>query len=266
MTEENYIEFSDFKLYYQFWRKKTHPDEPVLILLHDSWGCTELWEDFPEKLSALFGLNTLSYDRRGYGKSSPFQEEERTKNYLHEAAEELISVMDKMKIDRAILYGHSDGASIALIAAAVYPERFQGIMVEGAHSFVEEQGKNAVRESRDKARSNSLLKTLEKYHGDKAAELFRRWHIMWAEEDFFDWSIVSILKNISCPVLAFRGENDPFDTIEQLRVLEREIKSSVVTKVISNAAHTPRKENEKETLKLINHFLDNELMKNMSIY
>lgn len=258
-TEENYLKIEDYKLFYRFLKSDNNPNEPILIFLHDSWGCTEMWEKFPDKLSKLFGLNTIIYDRRGYGKSSQFQKEERTKKYLHEAANELKILMDKMEINNAILYGHSDGASIALIAAASFPDRFQGIIVEGAHSFVEEKGKLAVRESRDKAKSNSLLKTLEKYHGNKAAELFRRWHVMWAEEDFFDWSIVSMLKNITCPVLAFRGENDQFDTVEQLNVLEREIKSAVITKVIPNAAHTPRKENKKATLELIKVFFENEL-------
>lgn len=261
MVEESYLNIDDYKLFCRFLKKEENPAEPVLIFLHDSWGCTEMWEDFPEKMAELFGLNALIYDRRGYGKSSHFSDEIRTKKYLHEASDELIKVMDAMKIEKAVLYGHSDGGTIALIASASYPERFQGIIVEGAHSFVEEKGKNAVRESRDKAKNNSLLQSLEKFHGDKTEELFRRWHEAWLGDFFADWTIIPMLKDITCPVLAFRGENDPYDTIEQLNVLEREIKSPVTAKVISNAGHTPRKENEEETFKLISHFLDNELIK-----
>ena len=127
-------------------------------------------------------------------------------------------------------------------------------MVEGAHSFVEEKGKAAVRESRDKAQTNSLLQSLEKYHSDKTAEVFRKWHETWLSDFFTDWTIVPLLKSIQCPVLAFRGENDPFDTIGQLNVLEQEIPSPITAKVISNAAHTPRKENKAETMKLIRLF------------
>lgn len=252
---ENYIKFSDFELYYQLFEKESHPAEPVLIFLHDSWGCTEMWGNFPIKMAETFGLNALVYDRRGYGKSSHFGKEERTKKYLHEASDELIAVMDKLNIGQAILYGHSDGGSIALIAAAMHPTRFRGIMVEGAHSFVEEKGKNAVRESRDKAKNNSLLQVLEKFHGDKTEELFRRWHEVWLGDFFTDWTIIPLLKNITCPVLAFRGEDDPFDTIEQLNVLEREIKSPITARVITHAEHTPRRENESETMKLIREFI-----------
>lgn len=254
MTEKGYLKINDYQLFYRYLIDKKNPAEPVLIFLHDSWGCTEMWEDFPEKIAELFGLNALIYDRRGFGKSSPFAPEPRTKYYLHHSADELINVMDALKIKKAMLYGHSDGGSIALIAAAVQPERFQAIMVEGAHSFVEEKGKAAVRESRDKAQTNSLLQSLEKYHSDKTAEVFRKWHETWLSDFFTDWTIVPLLKSIQCPVLAFRGENDPFDTIGQLNVLEQEIPSPITAKVISNAAHTPRKENKAETMKLIRLF------------
>lgn len=252
---ESYIKFPDFELYYQLLEKGSHSSEPVLIFLHDSWGCTEMWDDFPEKMADVFGLNALAYDRRGHGKSSHFAKEERTKKYLHEASDELIAVMDKLDIGQAVLYGHSDGGTIALIAAAMHPERFRGIIVEGAHSFVEEKGKNAVRESRDKAKTNMLLQVLERFHGEKTEELFRRWHEAWLSDFFADWTIVPILKNITCPVLAFRGENDPFDTIEQLNVLERKIKSPIIAQVISNAEHTPRRENEPATMELIERFM-----------
>ena len=251
MELENFLNVGEYKLFYRFLKYSENQDEPVLVFLHDSWGCVEMWENFPEKISELFGLNALIYDRRGYGKSSPFAPDPRTKYYLHQSADELINVMDELKIKKAMLYGHSDGGTIALIAAALYPERIQAVMVEGAHSFVEEKGKAAVRESRDKARTNSLLQSLEKFHGDKTEELFRRWHEAWLGDFFADWTIIPMLKDITCPVLAFRGENDPYDTIAQLDVLNEEISSPVTARVIPDAAHTPRKENEAETLKHI---------------
>ena len=256
MTEEGYLKLNEYRLFYKYFKSQNNPLEPVLLFLHDSWGCTEMWEDFPEVIAELTGLNGLVYDRRGYGKSSPFPPEPRTQFYLHEAAEELIQVMNALEINKAILYGHSDGGTIALIAAATYLQYFQAIVVEGAHSFVEEKGKAAVRESREKARNNSLLQSLEKFHGDKTEELFRRWHEAWLGDFFADWTIVAMLKNIQCPVLAFRGESDPYDTIEQLNILEQEIISPITAKIIPTAAHTPRKENEEETLHLIQHFIE----------
>jgi hypothetical protein len=36
-------------------------NKPVLVFLHDSWGCVEMWGDYPERLVAMSGLNGLSY-------------------------------------------------------------------------------------------------------------------------------------------------------------------------------------------------------------
>ena len=236
------------------------PDDknmPVLVFLHDSWGCVEMWGDYPQRLVKMSGLNGLVYDRRGYGQSSPFAVKQRTEFYLHDEARELIDVMDTRGIKHAILYGHSDGATIALLAAARYPERIKGLILEGAHSFIEDSGKAAVLETRERAKETSLLASLEKYHGDKTSELFRLWHETWLSDYFAHWTIVPLLHNIICPVLAFQGEHDEFGSIEQLNILKKEIAAPVTIAEISSAGHTPRKEAEEETLKRVNEFLKN---------
>ena len=229
-------------------------NRPTLLFLHDSWGCIELWGDFPEKVLELSGLNGLLYDRRGYGQSSRFAIKQRTEFYLHDEAIELMEVLDSCGIQQAVIYGHSDGATIALLAAALYPERIKGLILEGAHSFIEDSGKAAVLDTRERAKSNGLLASLEKYHGDKTPELFRLWHETWLSDYFAQWTIVSLLHNITCPVLAFQGENDEFGSVEQLNVLKNEIKQPVTLAEIPLAGHTPRKEAEKETLELIDEF------------
>jgi len=233
------------------------PDDknmPVLVFLHDSWGCVEMWGDYPQRLVKMSGLNGLVYDRRGYGQSSPFAVKQRTEFYLHDEARELIDVMDTRGIKHAILYGHSDGATIALLAAARYPERIKGLILEGAHSFIEDSGKAAVLETRERAKETSLLASLEKYHGDKTYELFRLWHETWLSDYFAHWTIVPLLHNIICPVLAFQGEHDEFGSIEQLNILKKEIAAPVTIAEISSAGHTPRKEAEEETMERVNEF------------
>ena len=232
-----------------------HENSPVLLFLHDSWGCTELWGDFPEKVLKGSGFNGLLYDRRGYGQSSPFAIKQRDEFYLHDEAHELISVLDSCGIRQTVIYGHSDGATIALLAAALFPGRIKGLILEGAHSFIEDSGKAAVLATRERAKENGLLASLEKYHGNKTPELFRLWHETWLSDYFAHWTIVPLLQNITCPVLAFQGENDEFGSIEQLNVLKKEIRGDVTISEIPLAGHTPRKEAEAVTIKLVRQFL-----------
>lgn len=250
-----YIHQNDYKLYVKRLNQNSEIDnKPTLVFLHDSWGCTEMWSDFPETLMKICGLNVLIYDRRGYGQSSPFAITQRTEFYLHAEADQLITVLDECGIEDVIIYGHSDGATIALIAASRYHQRVKGLILEGAHSFIEDSGKAAVMATRERAKNNSLLESLKKYHGTKTVELFRLWHETWLSDYFARWTIVPMLHNISCPVLAFQGENDEFGSIEQLNVLKKEIPTSVTIAEIPNAGHTPRKEAEEETLSLVKNW------------
>jgi len=219
-------------------------------------GCVEMWNNFPQELAKISGLNVLVYDRRGYGQSSPFAVAQRTEYYLHDEAAELMHVLYACGINKAVVYGHSDGATIALIASALYPERIKGLLLEGPHSFIEDSGKAAVLATRERANDTSLLASLEKYHGDKTAELFRLWHETWLSDYFTHWSIVPLLRKISCPVLAFQGEKDEFGSIEQLNILKKEINTDITISEISNAGHMPRKEAETETMELIKKWFD----------
>jgi len=251
-----FIQRDGYQLYIeQIIRSPNHENNPVLLFLHDSWGCTELWGDFPEKVLKGCGFNGLLYDRRGYGQSSPFAIKQRDEFYLHDEARELMAVLDFCGIRQAVIYGHSDGATIALLAAALFPGRIKGLILEGAHSFIEDSGKAAVLATRERAKENGLLASLEKYHGNKTPELFRLWHETWLSDYFAHWTIVPLLQNITCPVLAFQGENDEFGSIEQLNVLKKEIRGDVTISEIPLAGHTPRKEAEAVTIKLVRQFL-----------
>src|SRR3989304_79017 len=88
------------------------PDKaPTLILLHEGLGCVARWRDFPAKLAERTGYGVLAYSRPGYGKSDPVALP-RPLTYMHdEATKVLPAILDQAKIEKAILIGHSDGAS-----------------------------------------------------------------------------------------------------------------------------------------------------------
>jgi pimeloyl-ACP methyl ester carboxylesterase len=93
-----------------------------IIFLHEGLGCIDMWRDYPEALCNQLNMQDLVYDRAGYGRSKG-DLTNRTSRYLHEGADELFELIHNLKIEnkRIILYGHSDGGSIALIFGAKYP-------------------------------------------------------------------------------------------------------------------------------------------------
>lgn len=255
--EKRKIKIGNHLLYTEYGLYNQNTELPVLVFLHDSWGCVEMWGDFPSKIQQITGLNTLIYDRQGHGQSSPFTIKERDTEYLHREAHELIVLLDKLGIKKVIIYGHSDGATIALIAASVFPNRVKGLMLEGVHSFIEASGRAAVKATREKAKNTNLLESLQTYHGYKTAELFRLWHETWLSPTFDHWSVVHLLQNIACKVLAFQGVDDEYGTVEQLNILKDKINSEVSTFEIQNAAHTPHKEAENESIEIIRAWFKN---------
>src|SRR3984957_6653646 len=89
-----------------------------LVMLHEGLGSVSMWRGFPELLARATGCRTLVYSRHGYGRSSTL-ETPRSVDYMHEEALRwLPAILERLSIRRPLLFGHSDGASIALIHAA----------------------------------------------------------------------------------------------------------------------------------------------------
>ena len=97
-----------------------------VVLLHEGLGSVALWRDFPARLAARLGEPVLAYSRAGYGQSSPPQGPRDADFMHHEAGVVLPALLRLFGIERPILIGHSDGASIALIHAGSDAGRITG--------------------------------------------------------------------------------------------------------------------------------------------
>ena len=216
--------------------------EPTLVFLHDSLGCIETWRGFPARLGESTNLDALIYDRRGYGRSSPLPPSPRTPEYLQHEAEILVEVLDAARVDRAVLFGHSDGGSIALVAAATHPERISAVVTEGAHVFVEELTLDGIRAARHTLQSTDLRDRLARYHGDKTDAMTSAWIDTWLAPDFRDWNIESYLRAIQCPVLAVQGACDEYGTAAQVEAIVRGVGGWARGWMVPDVGHTPHRD------------------------
>lgn len=219
-----------------------HPDRPTIIFLHDSLGCIDLWRDFPEKLGDLTRCNVLIYDRQGYGKSCPFSYLQRGNDYMELEADLLHALLDLWGIQHPILFGHSDGGSIALIAGGKYPERIHGIITEGAHIFVEDITIEGIRDAVKLYETTDLKSKLEKYHGDKTEEMFWAWASTWTTAEFRSWNIQKFLPSSKCPSLIIQGADDEYGTLRQVEAIVDGVKGYAESWIIPAVKHTPHRE------------------------
>lgn len=216
--------------------------KPTLIFLHDSLGCIALWRDFPMKLGQELNCNVIVYDRMGYGKSGPFMSNIRGLDYMEIEADILNDLMVSWGIENAVLFGHSDGGSIALLMAAKYPDKIKGVISEGAHVFVEDITIKGIEQAVELYKKTDLKARLTKYHGKKTEAMFMAWSKTWLREDFKDWNIESYLKKIFCLVLVIQGEEDEYGTLKQVQRIVNNTVGLSQKLIIPKIGHSPHKE------------------------
>ena len=232
------------------------PEKMTIIFLHDSLGCIELWRNFPEEIAFKTGCNTIAYDRQGYGKSDPFTIKKRELNYLEKEAHVLGKILETTPSKDIILFGHSDGGSIALLTAAMFPEKITAIITEGAHVFVEQETLNGIKAAKTAYKETSLKEKLSRYHEDKTDAVFRLWTETWLSEKFKLWNIEQYLPKIKCPSLIIQGEQDEYGTIDQVNSIVKNTSGKSISLILPRTGHTPHKENPTVVIKNVLSFID----------
>lgn len=192
-----------------YWERHGHPEAGTVMLLHHGLGSIRSWRrQIPVLCEA--GWEVLVYDRWGYGRSEArpgFAD-----RYHYEDAQEAFQLLDLMGIDQTALIGHSDGGTIALLMAAMQPERITGMVVVAAHIYYEEKMKAGLLSIARQAKQPPLSTALRKEHGDRAEELTALWINHWLEGDPSGLDMSDRLESITCPTLVIQGELDEHAT------------------------------------------------------
>lgn len=221
------------------------PAAPALVFLHEGLGSITQWTgrgiDVPARLAVATGGRALVYDRQGYGRSDPMTAP-RHPRYLHDEAWQVLpALLDAAGIDRAVLIGHSDGGSIALLFAAEYPGRAAGVVSEAAHVIVEDVTLDGIRVAKGafEAPDGRLKAALGRHHGDRTDAVFAAWADVWLSPDFAGFDICDQLPRISAPVLAIQGDGDEYGSPRQLELIAEGVAGPVETWLVPDCAHVP---------------------------
>lgn len=222
------------------------PGAPPLVFLHEGLGSVAQWTDrrgldVPATLVAATGSPALVYDRLGFGRSDPLPGPRRPDYLYDEAWQTLPAVLDQAGIDRALPVGHSDGATIALLFAARFPDRAAALVGEAAHVFVEDVTLDGIRDAsrRYRASNGTLKAALTRYHGTKTDATFAGWADVWLEPEFRAFDMVDRLAAIACPVFALQGDGDEYGSPAQLTAIRDGVSGPVETWLVPRCRHVP---------------------------
>jgi pimeloyl-ACP methyl ester carboxylesterase len=211
---------------------------PDVVLLHHAVGSVRTWR---KQLPVLAGqFRATAYDRPGFGQST--WADVWPADYLDQDVADLIALLDALGIERAALVGHSDGATIALLAAARHPQRVTGVLAESPHVAVEvPRCPRAVEQFVDGLdASPDLQASLARNHGPRAGEVVQRWRDRWCDPAFWSWDVSAELAAVRCPVLVVHGAADPYFSVQHSAMIAARAQGELI--VLPGLGHSPHSE------------------------
>ena len=232
------------------------PQEALtIVLLHEGLGCVALWRDFPARLAAATGCGVFAYSRAGYGRSSPAPLPRPVDYMTREALEVLPRVLDASGVRRCVLFGHSDGATIAAeYAGGAEDRRVRGLVFMAPHFFTEEMGLAEIARARDAWATTDLRTRMAKYHDDPEAT-FRGWNDAWLNPAFRNWNVSDCIDYLRIPTLAIQGSEDQYGTQAQVDELAERSYAPVDVEILENCRHSPHQDQPERTLAAVADFV-----------
>ena len=234
-------------------------DAPLLLFLHEGLGSVAMWRDFPARLCAATGCRGLVYSRPAYGRSTPKPPDERWgPDFLEiQALAVLPALLAAVGVDpqrqRVILFGHSDGGSIALIHAAQHGADLAGIVVMAPHIKVEPISVASIEKARITYETTDFRSRLARFHDD-VDSAFRGWNEVWLDQRFQSWSIEALLPRIACPVLAIQGADDEYGTMAQIDGIAAAAPQVELLK-LDACGHSPHRDQPEQVISAVRDWL-----------
>lgn len=223
------------------------------MFLHEGLGSAQLWRDVPDRLCAMTGCAGLVYSRYGNG-FSPVLAQPRTRQYMHEEARALEDLLRANAIDDAILVGHSDGATIALLYAGGAGERARACVLLAPHVFVEDHSVRGIERALEQYENAGLRERLRGHHADVNAT-FYGWNRIWLSPQFYDWNIRESVRNVCVPVFIVQGTKDEYGTYAQVEAIREDARGPVDVMYLSNCGHSPLRDRAEIVLPAIAAFI-----------
>jgi pimeloyl-ACP methyl ester carboxylesterase len=111
--------------------------DTVVVFLHGGWGY-QIYPFDAQARALESRYRILIPDRSGHGGSTPVTA--LPLDFHRRAAQETSAFLDELGIEKAVWWGHSDGAVIAAIASIEMPERVAAVVLEALHLYRDKPG------------------------------------------------------------------------------------------------------------------------------
>ena len=236
-----------------------------LVLVHGFLGSSKMWEPQINFFKDYFRV--ITPDLPGFGKSNKVK----SFNSIESIANLLLEVLEKKKINKFNLLGHSMGGMIVQEMAKNSVNKISKLVCYSTGSIGEMPGRfESVDQSREKLKKNGLEVT--------AKHIAKTWFTKGEQAEYFNicieagkqtsieaadnalvafknWNGVDALKNIKNKTLIVWGDKDKSYDINQIKILKKNILNSTLA-IFEGCAHNVHLEKVEEFNKQIQEFLN----------
>lgn len=254
--EAIWIETPQGRLFARRWfAGDTDSTKPVIVLLHDSLGCVELWREFPQLLCQTTGLDVVAWDRLGFGQSDSYPGT-LPLTFIEDEAERFFPLLRAaLGIGRFIAFGHSVGGAMASACASRHGADCVALITESAQAFVEDRTLEGIRIAKAQFDAPGQLDRLRRYHADKAQWVLDAWTQTWLSPAFSDWTLESSVGPLHCPVLALHGDLDEYGSVLHPARIAALAGDAGTALILDGCHHVPHREDAARVLEKVCAYL-----------
>ena len=192
-----------------------------IIFVHGTPGSARGWVDY--LLDVPAGQTYLALDRPGYGLSAPRS----VAVSLKRQAQAILPLLGTVKNRRAILVGHSLGASVAIQAALDFPDRIGGLLLLAG----------AFDPALEEAHWLQPVGTLKPFSWLLPRSIYNaNQELLGLKRDLI--AQVGRLQQISIPVTTVHGDKDPLVPVTNVHYLQQKLANSPLeAEILKNKDH-----------------------------
>lgn len=205
-------------LYYEIRKARSLNHHPIpIIFLHGAGGNSASWFNQLAFFSEKF--DCIAPDQRGFGRS----ESTTSKLTVEQFSNDLIALLDHLKISKVHLVGQSMGGYTALRFARDVPERVESLILSCSNGMIDHRNDPSLTPSFDviKKRTENNVPWGWSTKSKKNLQLMELYDIIRnfnqniiSAQNVFQRRCVDLiaskdLKKITCPTLILSGEDDP---------------------------------------------------------
>jgi len=229
-------------------QKDQAPNAPVVMLSNSLMSSYGMWDDQIETLTQDFQV--LRYDTRGHGGTDAPADA----YSIGLLVEDVIGLLDALKIDKVHFVGLSMGGMIAQLLGATYPDRVISLSLcdtachmppaalwDARIETAQTDGIDALCEGTLGRWFTEPFRNSESAAVDKIRTMIQATGVQGftnCARAIRDMKQCDILVNISAPTLVIVGEQDPSCTVSSAEILHNGIPGSRLV-ILKSAAHLP---------------------------